>query len=50
MNLPQPLLTDEWGCPFYGKAETDTGAVWTYIDVNGVVHPLLPEQPIAAAQ
>lgn len=38
----QPDLTDDWGCPFYGRAETITGHVWWYTDDDDVRHLLRP--------
>ena len=38
----QPDLTDEFGVPFYGEAETITGYFWWYTDAHGVRHALMP--------
>lgn len=38
----QPALVNDWGVPFYGKAETVTGHIWWYTDDNGKRHPLRP--------
>lgn len=42
----QPELMNEWGTRFYGKAETDTGDVWWYVQ-DGKKIPLMPVNPIA---
>lgn len=37
----QPRLMNEWGCEFFGKAESDEGDVWYYM--GGITkRPLLP--------
>ena len=50
MNHKQPELTDEWGCTFYGKAETITGDVWWYVDSDGVRRALMPKEALAAKE
>ncbi len=39
----QPPLVDNWGCPYFGNAETITGGVWWYTDACGRRYPLRPE-------
>lgn len=41
--MRQPALKNTFGCKFFGKAETATGDIWWYIDVDGRRRiPLLP--------
>lgn len=42
----QPELTDDWGVPFYGRAETTTGHVWWY-EQNGKRYLLRPAGSVA---
>ena len=42
----QPKLTDEFGCEFFGNAQTATGHLWTYTDCDGVVRPLVPSEAL----
>lgn len=46
--MKQPDLVNEWGLPFYGRAENATGDLWWYTDDDGKRHALLPANPIAA--
>lgn len=45
----QPVLIDDFGCKYHGKAETDTGHLWWYTDSEGKRHWLKPQTPIAAS-
>lgn len=38
---PQPILVDDWGCQYYGKAHTITGDIWWY-EQDGKRYPLRP--------
>ena len=38
----QPELINEWGCQFFGRAETITGHTWWYEDARGKRRGLLP--------
>lgn len=43
--IQQPELMDNFGVPFYGKAQTDTGVIWWY-EMDGERILLIPRFPV----
>lgn len=43
-KFKQPELTDDWGCPYYGKAKTVSGDVWWHEWADGSRQYLRPKE------